>query len=72
MRGLRQTPLGGLLKERKITQTQLAKETGLNRETVNQFVLGRTPKTETLLKIADYLNVSTDFLLGGNAWKQTR
>ena len=72
MRGLRQTPLGGLLKERKITQTQLAKETGLNRETVNQFVLGRTPKTETLLKIADYLNVSTDFLLGRNAWKQTR
>lgn len=72
MRGLRQTPLGGLLKERKITQTHLAKETGLNRETVNQFVLGRTPKTETLLKIADYLNVSTDFLLGRNAWKQTR
>lgn len=72
MKGLRQTPLGGLLKERKITQTQLAKETGLNRETVNQFVLGRTPKTETLLKIADYLNVSTDFLLGRNAWKQTR
>lgn len=72
MRGLRQTPLGGLLKERKITQTQLAKETGLNRETVNQFVLGRMPKTETLLKIADYLNVSTDFLLGRNAWKQTR
>ena len=72
MRGLRQTPLGGLLKERKITQTQLAKETGLNRETVNQFVLGRTPKTETLLKIADYLNVSTDFLLGRNAWKRTK
>ena len=72
MKGLRQTPLGGLLKERKITQTQLAKETGLNRETVNQFVLGRMPKTETLLKIADYLNVSTDFLLGRNAWKQTR
>lgn len=72
MRGLRQTPLGGLLKERKITQTQLAKETGLNRETVNQFVLGRMPKTETLLKIADYLNVSTDFLLGRDAWKQTR
>lgn len=72
MKGLRQTPLGGLLKERKITQTQLAKETGLNRETVNQFVLGRTPKTETLLKIADYLNVSTDFLLGRNAWKQTK
>lgn len=72
MKGLRQTPLWGLLKERKITQTQLAKETGLNRETVNQFVLGRTPKTETLLKIADYLNVSTDFLLGRNAWKQTR
>lgn len=72
MKGLRQTPLGGLLKERKITQTQLAKETGLNRETVNQFVLGRMPKTETLMKIADYLNVSTDFLLGRNAWKQTR
>lgn len=66
MKGLRQTPLGGLLKERKITQTQLAKETGLNRETVNQFVLGRMPKTETLLKIADYLNVSTDYLLGRN------
>ena len=66
MKGLRQTPLGGLLKERKITQTQLAKETGLNRETVNQFVLGRMPKTETLMKIADYLNVSTDYLLGRN------
>ncbi len=58
-----------LLREQKnISQTELAKHLGVVRSTICQYEKGnRIPDTETLIKIADYFNVSIDYLLGHNA-----
>lgn len=54
-----------LTEERGITQDTLAKETGRSRQTVSQYFNGISePGYETLVKIADYFGVSTDYLLG--------
>lgn len=54
-----------LRKEKDISQTELAKSLKLARSTIAQYETGdRTPDYDTLKKIADYFNVSTDYLLG--------
>lgn len=46
-------------------QSDLAKKINLSSSAVSMYELGeRDPDTETLKKIADVLNVSTDYLLG--------
>ena len=42
----------------------VAKELGLSSATVTKWKNGTLPQSETLLKIADYFNVTTDYLLG--------
>lgn len=46
------------------TQSQIAKELGLTPQAFSYFVNGREPNYETLGKIADYFQVSVDYLLG--------
>lgn len=71
--GLRLTPIGELLKERDLTQMQVARDTGINRQHLHNLVFGGVdPKGSTLITLADYFGVTTDYLLGRNAWKQTR
>ena len=55
-----------LIKERKITQSDLAKKAGLQESTLSRFLQGRIKKLGdgSLIKLARALNVSTDFLLG--------
>lgn len=54
-----------LMEEQGITQDTLAKETRRSRQTVSQYVNGISePGYDTLVKIADYFGVSTDYLLG--------
>ena len=54
-----------LLKKRKITPYRVSKETGVPQSILSDWKRGRSvPKTEKLQKIADYLNVSVDYLLG--------
>jgi len=54
-----------LRKEKCITQTQLSVIIGLSRGTIGMYEIGkRDPDTQTIIKIADYFNVSTDYLLG--------
>ena len=49
-------------------QKELASVLGVTDNTVSYFVGGkRTPNTEQITAIADFLNVSTDYLLGLNA-----
>ncbi|MBA4536394.1 helix-turn-helix transcriptional regulator [Bacillus aquiflavi] len=51
--------------ERKLTQEQLGKGINVTKVSISGYENGnRTPDTETLQKIADYFNVSTDYLLG--------
>lgn len=48
-----------------ITAYKIAKETGISQGQMNEYKNGkRMPTTENLIKIADYLKCSIDFLLG--------
>lgn len=52
-------------KERKITQAELGKKLNLTRQAISSYITGASrPDCDKLLKIADFFNVSTDFLLG--------
>ncbi len=55
-----------LMKERKVTQSQLATSIGTTASTLNRFLSGKTDKLgdESIIRIARVFNVSTDFLLG--------
>ena len=55
-----------MLKEKKMTQAQLADALGLSESTINRYINGQTEKisTETIIAMANLFNVSTDFLLG--------
>lgn len=48
-----------------LSQYELAKVLGLSRGQISNYELGtRQPDYETLVKLADFFNVSTDYLLG--------
>lgn len=51
--------------KRKITQVDLAKQIDVKQETISAYESGKAlPSADALVKIADYLNTSTDYLLG--------
>jgi transcriptional regulator with XRE-family HTH domain len=50
--------------EKNVTQDMLSKALGLNRSTISSYESDRNqPDLDTLVKIAKYFNVSTDYLL---------
>lgn len=51
--------------ERKISQQELQFDLGYCREHISRIEMGRhTPKLKTIVDIADYFNVSVDYLIG--------
>ena len=58
--------LQDLLKERKITQAEIAEQMEMSEAALSRFLSGGTDKlsSEAVRKAALYLNVSTDFLMG--------
>ena len=51
-------------KEKGITQTKLAMELNTSQNTISRYETGdREPGIRELIKIADYFNVSIDYLL---------
>ena len=55
-----------LLRERGITAYKVAKDTGIATATLTQWKKGvSTPKQDKLQKIADYFNVSLEYLMTG-------
>lgn len=53
------------MKELHITTRQLAKSIGMTESTVSRYLSGnRSPKIEELVKIAETLECSADYLLG--------
>ncbi len=53
-----------LRKERKLTQIALQMKTGIEQSLLSKFENGeRVPPTETLLLLADFYNVSIDYIL---------
>lgn len=54
-----------LFEENNITQATVAEKLGTTRQTIGNWLLGKSqPDFETLIKIADYFNTTTDYLLG--------
>ncbi len=54
-----------LRKERHISQVKLAMELNMSQNTISRYENGeREAGYETLINIADYFNVSIDYLLG--------
>ena len=53
-----------LRKERHLTQAQVAKEVGLSARGYQDLELGAKPRYEALLHIADFYDVSVDWLMG--------
>ena len=53
-----------LRKSRGYTQVSLQMKTGIEQSLLSKFESGeRTPPTETLLRLADFYNVSIDYIL---------
>lgn len=53
-----------LCKEKNKTPTGVAIDLGIGRSTVSYWKNGNIPKQSILIKIADYFDVSVDYLLG--------
>lgn len=54
-----------LRKKRKISQLKLAIDLNMNQNSISRYEnLDREADYKTLIKIADYFNVSLDYLLG--------
>jgi transcriptional regulator with XRE-family HTH domain len=54
-----------LREQRKLTQKQLGSAFNISHATINRYEKGqRQPDTEILDKLADFFDVSTDYLLG--------
>lgn len=57
--------LAELRHERELTQKELANIIGIDPSTIANYEVGsRSPDYFTLVKIADYFGVSTDYILG--------
>ncbi len=62
-----QFKLKELRKQRKISQLKLAIDLNMNQNTISRYENHeREADYETLIKIADYFNVTLDYLLGRN------
>ena len=54
-----------ILKDKNISQSQLAKDLNLSQSVVNNYCTGkREPSIEVLITICKFLNISADYLLG--------
>ena len=57
--------LNKLMKINNVTQKELAAATGITRQSISQYQTAKTlPTSDTLVKMADFFNVSTDCLTG--------
>ena len=55
-----------LLDERKLKNSDIARATGLSNAILSDWKRGKTtPKSDSMIKIADFLNVSVDYLMTG-------
>ena len=56
-----------LREQQHITQSDLAKQLGITRSSVNAWEMGiSVPSTQYIVELAHIFNVSTDYLLGVN------
>ena len=59
------TNLRNLMIENNISALKLGEIIGMHRQTIGKHLMGRAEwKGSSLMKLADYFDVSTDYLLG--------
>lgn len=57
--------LTALRQDKRISQNELAKKTGLTRQAISLYETGkREPNLAVINRLADFFNVSVDYLLG--------
>ena len=61
--------VNNLCKERKTTITRMSEDIGLSNAAPTSWRKGSTPKLSTLEKIAEYFDVSVDYLRGAETKK---
>ena len=59
-----------LCNERGVKPNAVCKELGFSNATATHWKAGKTPKSDTIQKIAAYFGVSTDYLLTGEEQKK--
>ena len=70
--GIFHSRLRDLIEEHDITKQKLSEEIGVSRQAISQYCDGSTiPNADKLLKIAEFFNVSTDYLLGSTEAQTT-
>lgn len=63
--------LSASIKENNLTQQELAKAIGTTRQAISWYVRGdNLPSVDVLMKMADYFNVSMDYLMGRDTDKE--
>ena len=64
MNTFKMTNLKEIREKKNITQTKLSTEMELSQEVISHYEIGQSkPNIENLIKLADYFNCSTDYLL---------
>ena len=53
-----------LRKEKQLTQKELANVCGIEETTIQRLEYGGKPSLDTVIKLADYFQVSIDYLIG--------
>ena len=62
------TRIKSAMLEAGMSQRELAKKAGITEGAVSRYMSGsRTPDASTMVKLADALNVTTDYILGRSA-----
>ena len=60
-----QNRIKDLREDRDLKQSDLAKATGIDQRTISNYETGKTkPDSDALIKLADFFNVSIDYLVG--------
>lgn len=66
------TRLAHLRKSKELNQVQLAERLGVKKQSISNWENDNImPSIDMLIRIADFFNVSTDYLLGRDAWEST-
>ncbi|MCD8008102.1 MAG: helix-turn-helix domain-containing protein [Clostridiales bacterium] len=68
MKGTLGERLSALMKERQMTQKELAIKAGVTEAAVSHYIKGdRCPRSSVLARLANVLGTTSDYLMGGDA-----
>ena len=62
------TVIKSVLKSREISDLQCEVESGVTRGTLRNMMMGSMPSIDKIAMIADYLDISVDFILGRSSF----